>query len=74
MPNVTISLDEETLRHGRLYARKNHTSLNDVIRRLLSDATRRSDGSWLEDCFLLADRTGADSKGKKWKRGDLYRD
>ncbi|MGD8258269.1 MAG: hypothetical protein PVH56_11935 [Desulfobacterales bacterium] len=27
---------------------------------------------WLDECFALMDRANVSSKGKRWKREDLY--
>ncbi len=72
MPNITISIDEELLRSGRRYAEMHQTSMNALIRRLLEQTVRSSSGAWLDECFLLMDRAEANSKGRRWKREDLY--
>lgn len=74
MKNVTIALDEDVLKAGREYARAHHTSLNNLIRRLLERTVmrRQEEGAW-DRFFELADKAGGDSKGKRWKREDLYR-
>jgi hypothetical protein len=74
MPNVTLSIDEETLTAGREYARSHHTSLNALIRRLLhntvSDRTRTK--NWQTRFFANADAAGGKSNSQKWRREDLY--
>ena len=72
MPNITISLDAELLKSGRKYAQKHQTSLNALIRKLLEDTVRLQSDDWLEECFDLMDRAGANSKGRKWQREELY--
>ena len=73
MKNVTIAVDEGTLVAGREYARAHHTSLNALIRHLLRQTVvRQSSPAWIEDFFKLADRAGGNSRGKRWKREDLY--
>jgi hypothetical protein len=72
MPNITISLDEKLLKLGRKYARKHRTSVNALIRKLLAQTVGNDSAQWMEECFALMDRAGADSKGKRWKREDLY--
>ena len=72
MPNITISLDEDLVNAGRAYAREHNTSLNNLLRKLLAQTvTSKSDG-WLDECFSLMDRAGANSQGRRWKREDLY--
>jgi plasmid stability protein len=73
MKNITIAVDEGTLAAGREYAKAHHTSLNALLRHLLRQmVVRRSSSSWTEELFKLADRAGGRSRGKRWKREDLY--
>lgn len=72
MPNVTISIDEDLLQAGRRYAERNRTSLNGLVRQLLEDTVRSQEGGWIDDCFELMDRADADSKGRRWRREELY--
>lgn len=72
MPNITISLDKDLLQSGRKYAEKHNTSMNALIRRLLEQTVVPQSKDWLEECFSLMDRAGADSRGLKWRREDLY--
>ena len=71
MPNVTLALDEQTLRRAREYARKHNLSVNAIIRRLLKQMVEQGPDSWLEECFRLMDRSRARAAGR-WKREDLY--
>jgi len=72
MPNITISLNEELLKLGSKYAERHQTSLNVLIRKLLVEKVRLQSDAWLEECFTLMDRAGANSKGRRWRREDLY--
>lgn len=72
MANVTLSIHEKLLKESRKYAKKHNTSLNSLIRKLLSHTVTSSSKDWLDECFHLMDKAKADSKGKKWKREDLY--
>ena len=72
MPNITLSIPEDLLQEGRKYAKKNNTSLNALIRDLLQKTFLRQRSGFLGDFFTLADRNPVSSKGKKWKREDLY--
>lgn len=72
MPNITISLDKDLLKSGRRYAEKHQTSLNALIRTLLEQSVRPQSNNWLEECFQLMDRTNVNSKGRKWRREELY--
>lgn len=73
MKNVTIAIDEGTLAAGREYARSHHTSLNALLRRLLEQTVRGPvSASWTEDLFKRADGARGRSRGRKWRREDLY--
>ncbi len=72
MPNITISLDKDLLRSGRLYAEKHQTSINALIRKLLEQTVKSESDDWLEECFNLMDRTHANSGGRTWSREELY--
>jgi hypothetical protein len=65
-------MNEALLRAGRQYAQSHNTSLNALIRKLLENTVIGSSQDWLEECFQKMDRAGANSKGLKWKREDLY--
>jgi hypothetical protein len=73
MKNVTLSIDEETLKAGRDYAKKHNMSLNALIRKLLKQSVVKSSTEWLTESFELMDKAKANSKGKTWKREDLHR-
>jgi len=72
MPNITISLEEDLVKSGRRYAEKHGTSLNALIRKTLKQTVQSESGDWLDECFELMDQANGNSKGKSWKRGDLY--
>jgi hypothetical protein len=72
MPNITVSLDEDLLKSGRRYAQKHQTSMNALIRTLLEHTVQPQSKDWLDECFSLMDRARVNSKGKRWKREDLY--
>lgn len=72
MPNVTISIDDKLLKKGRKYAEKRGTSLNALIRDLLKKKVDQNSEDWLQELFEFADKKSGNSRGKKWKREDLY--
>ena len=72
MPNITISLNELLLKSGRKYAEAHQTSVNALIRCLLEKTVKSDSIEWIEEIFTLMDRASIDSKGKRWKRKDLY--
>ena len=73
MKNITLSVDEDTLKAGREYARKHNISLNALVRLLLRRTVQRGSHEWVEECFRLMDNAAAKPSDRKWKRGDLYR-
>lgn len=73
MKNITLSIDEDTLKAGREYAEKHHISFNALIRRLIKQTIQKESGKWINEAFKLMDEAKANSEGKKWKREDLYR-
>ena len=72
MSNITLSIPDEVLKEVREYARKNNTSLNALIRQFLEKSFKKPKKSSLNEFFAIADRKHASSKGKKWKREELY--
>ena len=72
MANITLSIDDDLLKKSRKYASKNNTSLNSMIRQLLKNAVESGSREWLDECFQLMDEANGNSKGKKWKRSELY--
>lgn len=72
MKNITISLDDKLLEAGRRYAQEHNTSLNALIRQLLGRTVLPSSDNWIEECLSLMDRANANSKGRRWKREELY--
>ena len=72
MSNITLSIPDDLIKQGRDFARQNNTSLNALIRNLLQITVIPSKKGWLEETFKIADRRPGNSKGKAWKREDLY--
>ena len=72
MPNITLSLDEELINAGRRYAQEHNTSLNALIRELLSGKVQCAAGNKMEEMFRLMDLAKGNSKGWKWNREELY--
>ena len=72
MKNVTLAIDEKLVEESRRYAREHRTSLNNLIRDLLTRTVRGEGRDWTEDCFRAMDAANGRSGGKSWKREDLY--
>lgn len=73
MKKITLSMDEDLLRSGREYARAYDMSFNVLVRKLIEQTVLPQKDKWLSDTFLLMDRAGASSGGKRWTRDELYR-
>ncbi len=73
MKNITLSIDEATLKAGREYARKHNMSFNSFVRQLIQQNVLKTSAQWLVELFDLMDQAKASSAGKKWKRQDLHR-
>lgn len=73
MKNITLALDEKTIKAGREYARKHNLTLNSLIRRLLQQTISQGSRNWIDECFALMDKAEVGTIKKTWKRDDLYR-
>jgi hypothetical protein len=73
MKNITLALDEKTIKAGRDYARKHNLTLNSLIRRLIDQTVSNASTDWIEECYSLMDKVKITSTTKKLKREDLYR-
>ncbi|MDD5307408.1 MAG: hypothetical protein PHU25_08810 [Deltaproteobacteria bacterium] len=72
MPNITISIDEETLRASRRYAQEHKTSLNALIRRMLERTVTRASSDWVDECFSLMDEAAVRGGGRRWTRDEIH--
>ncbi len=74
MTNLTLTIDEETLRRARLRAVERGTSVNAVVRRFLGDY---ADGSVAQldarkRLVEMAQASESSSEGQSWGRDELY--
>lgn len=75
MPNLTLTIDEETLRRARIRALEQGTSVNAVVREFLQRfAEDESQRTALREFLELAETSEASSGqgGRAWHREDLY--
>jgi hypothetical protein len=72
MPNITLSIDEATLKKCRQYARAHNTSLNAMVRDLLRQRVGMRGPEWAQEFFARCDALEVDSGGVTWSRDDLY--
>ena len=75
MPNLTLTVDEDTLRRARIRALEQGTSVNAIVREFLErfaeDESRRVA---LQEFLELSEASEASSggHGRTWSREDLY--
>ncbi|MCG8481461.1 MAG: DUF6364 family protein [Spirochaetales bacterium] len=74
MRNVTLAIDERLLTEARSYARKHGTTLNAMIRELLSKTVRSEADQSGAAVIQLFDELAGNSGGWKWNREELYDD
>ncbi|HEX2704704.1 MAG TPA: hypothetical protein VHM65_03025 [Candidatus Lustribacter sp.] len=76
MANVTISVDEDTLRRARIRALERRESVNGYLAEMLRRyADGGSQARVFRDLAAIADEAGAgrDGHGRAWTRDDLHR-
>ncbi len=75
MANLTLTIDDETLRAARIRALEHGTSVNALVRDYLRSYVARPDArEALQRMFAIADRVGASSGpgGRAWTRAELH--
>lgn len=72
MQNITLSVDEKLVEDGRRYAKEHNTSLNAIVRDILARTVREDRTNWITECIKKMDAANGRSRGRKWKREDLY--
>lgn len=72
MKNITLSIDEELLSQSRKYARKHDTTLNSLVRSLLSKTVQNEAENSSEYVLNTMKKANGNSGGKRWSREDLY--
>lgn len=74
MRNVTLSVDETTLRAARRYAAERNTSVNALVREFLREIARREDRAQEARRRIreLSDRSSARIGRKSWSRDELH--
>jgi len=72
--NLTLAIDDETLKRARIRALEQGTSVNAVVREYLEIYAGIDRRGVLGDLVDLADsvESGADGSGRSWRRDDLY--
>lgn len=77
MANVTLTIDDETLRRARIKALEQGTSVNAIVRGYLESFAGTQPANEAIDAFLALTedaQSGSGSKGRRWSRDDVYED
>lgn len=74
MSNLTITIDAEVLKHARIRALQEGTSVNAELRRYLEaySGIKRASGQIATDILEFAKKCHCSSHGHSWKREDIY--
>jgi hypothetical protein len=72
MKNITLALDEKTLEAGRAYADRHQTTLNALVRTLLTRAAVTDRQAVVTEMFRLMDTYPGHSRGQRWTREALH--
>jgi hypothetical protein len=72
LKNITISLDENLISVSREYAKKNNTSFNALVEKLLTKTVLKDPDSLSNEMIRLMNEAQGDSKGQKWTREELH--
>ena len=74
MSNLTLTVDDETLKKARIRALTEGTSVNEVLRRYLESyaGVRAEQLAAVRDIIELSHRTKSRHVGKRWTRDELY--
>lgn len=74
MANLTIMVDEDTLRRARIRALEQGTSVNALLRDYLEDyaglAAERREAA--RAILELSERAASEHRGERWRRAELY--
>ena len=70
MKNVTLSIPDDLLMKSRIYAQKHNTSLNQLIRDMLSNFVQ--DKNSIEKLLEKSDAFAVESEPYKFNRDDIY--
>jgi transposase len=74
MKNVTLSIEDQTLRKARRIAAERSTSLNAMIRNFLQELTERESlaDQARQRIFELCEESTAEVGKRGWKRDELH--
>jgi hypothetical protein len=71
MSNITLAIDNELLQKSRAVAQQNGTSLNELIRGFLAEATSENHNDWYQHYSAVSRQIQGNSHGWKFNREEL---
>ena len=71
MRNVTLAIEDQLVERGREYARRRGMSFNALIREQLQKLVYQQ-SDWTVETFRAMDVAAGGSRGRKWRRSELY--
>jgi len=72
MKNITMAIDDHTLKAGRAYAARHRTTLNALVRELLARTVAPDCRASVREMFRLMDAHPGNSLGRRWTREELH--
>lgn len=74
MSNLTITIDDDTLKKARMRALSQGTSVNAVLKAFLESyaGTRSEQEGAVSDLLVLSRAAGSRRGGRRWTRESLY--
>lgn len=70
--NVTLAVDERTLKAARAYARQHDTTLNHLFREWLERTVMKDQAAGVDELLRFMDEHSGHSGGWKWNREEIY--
>lgn len=81
MKNITLTVDEETLKAARIYAAEHDTTVSALVRQYLAELAREKSARGAaerakigEELVALSERSPGRLGDWKWNREDIYRE
>lgn len=71
--DLHVTLTDAQTETARDYARRHHTTLEDLVRQLLDRELAADDAKGVHQLFALMDKAGGNLQGRTWTRDELYR-
>ena len=73
MPNITLSVDDETYRAARIFAAQNNATVSSLVRQYLQNLTAAAEASPRSaNLFAALDQAGSFSAADRLSRDDAH--